>query len=141
MSDFDPGRLPPPVPKGWQMHSRDGAGIVLPYFTRKDGMAVKFATALGCWAAFLPTGERRPELGTSHTPGGMMAHVDEVSPIFASMPGGVGSSDGAEFDALFRGMLSQRLFTVGFRDGQMVTELTPKGIAALAILECVKSQA
>lgn len=135
MSDFDPGRLPPPVPKGWNMISRDGAGIVLPYFTRKlDGLAVKFSTELAAWAAFSRTGEQLKELGTSHTPGGMMAHVD------ASMPASVGSSDGPEFNALFRSLLMQGLFTVKFLDGAGVSmEITEKGLAALAILECVKA--
>lgn len=132
--DPDPGHAMPPVPKGWQMHSRDGHGIVLPYFTRKaDGVAVKFASELQSWAAYLRTGERRPEFGTSHTPGGMMAHLDSLAPVATAAP-----VDGPEFDALFRDMLSRKLFTICWRDGSMVPELTEKGLAALAILECVK---
>lgn len=134
--DPDPGHAFPPVPKGWTMTRRDDfAGIVLPYFTRKDGIAVKFSTPIAAWAAFSTTGERRVEFGAAHTPGGMMQRVDDLAPLITTLP-----ADAADFDALFRGMLSQKLFTVGFRDGQMVTELTPKGIAALAILECVKAQ-
>jgi hypothetical protein len=132
--DPDPGHAMLPVPKGWRIHSRDGAGIALPYFTRVDGVSVKFATELQAWAAYTVTGARREEFGASHTPGGMMAHVDEREPAKAESP-----ADGPEFDALFRGMLAQKLFTVGFRHGVMVTELTEKGLAALAILECVKA--
>lgn len=136
MSDLDPGHAMPPVPKGWQMHSRDGYGIVLPFFTRKDGVAVKFSTSLAAWAVFSGTGEQLKEFGSSHTPGGMMAHVDSLEPLSVRPP-----VDGEEFDALFRGMLTQKLVVVRFRDGQMALELTPKGLAAWSILECVKAGA
>jgi hypothetical protein len=139
--DPDPGHQMPPLPPGWDMTRRPSAGITLPVFHRRDSLSVKFSTERQAWACFLPTGERRAELGWSHTPGAMMELVDRVTPLTAVdiARGTPANAEAAEFDALFRDMLARKLFTIAWRDGAMALEITPKGIAALTILECVKA--